>query len=67
MKPSIKPRNPFVAAAKFRKAGTHEKPVKSLRRQAKQALAKTAKQSPESWQERISGQCAAATASALHA
>jgi hypothetical protein len=40
MKSKGKPRNPFVALAKFRKAGSHAKPVKSLRRQEKQALAK---------------------------
>jgi hypothetical protein len=53
MKPKIKPRNPFVALAKFRKAGTHTKPAKSLRRHEKQALAKAAKQSPESCHNRI--------------
>ena len=37
MKPKIKQRNPFVAFAKFRKAGTHTKPAKSLRRHEKQA------------------------------
>lgn len=57
MKLKIKPRNPFVVLAKFRKAGSHEKPTKSLRRQDKQALAKNAKQSPESWQKRISPEC----------
>lgn len=67
MKPRIKPRNPFVALAQFRKAGSHEKPNKSLRRQAKQALAKTAKQSPESWHERIALQCAAAMAAVKYA
>lgn len=54
MKSKGKPRNPFVALAKFLKAGSHAKPVKSLRRQQKQALTKVAKQSPESWHERIS-------------
>ena len=49
MKKNLAPRNPFVALAKFRKAGSHTKPTKSLRRQDKQALGKTAKQSPESW------------------
>lgn len=29
------PRNPYVAAALFKKAGTHAKPNKALRRQAK--------------------------------
>ncbi len=56
MKPKRAPRNPFVAVAKFRKAGSHTKPVKSLRRHEKQALAKAAKQSPESWQKRISSE-----------
>ncbi len=64
MKPIIKPRNPFVALAKFRKAGAHEKPAKSLRREEKQTLAKTAKQSPESWHKRISGGYGSAMASA---
>lgn len=67
MKPRIKPRNPFVAFAQFRKAGSHEKPAKPLRRQAKQALAKVAKQSPESWHERIAPQCAAAMITAAAA
>lgn len=49
MKPKIKPRNPFVVLAKFRKAGTHEKPAKSLRRQARQSLGKAIKESPKSW------------------
>jgi hypothetical protein len=56
MKPKGTPRNPFVALAKFRKAGSHTKPVKSLRRHEKQALAKTAKQSPESWHKHISSE-----------
>jgi hypothetical protein len=30
-----KPRNPFVAAAKFRVAGVHDKPYKSKRRNEK--------------------------------
>jgi hypothetical protein len=64
MKPKIKPRNPFVALAKFRKAGSHEKPAKSLRRKEKQTLAKTAKQSSESWQNCIFGGCSFAMASA---
>lgn len=54
MKPRIKPRNPFVVLAKFRKAGSHEKPAKSIRRQENQSLAKAARQSPESWHQRIS-------------
>lgn len=62
MKLKIKPRNPFVALAKFRKAGSHEKPTKSLHRQDKQALAKNAKQLPESWQKHISPKCTSAMA-----
>jgi hypothetical protein len=62
MKPKIKPRNPFVALAKFRKAGSHEKPSKSQRRHEKQTLAKTAKQSPESWHNCISCECGSAMA-----
>ena len=58
MKPKHAPRNPLVALAKFRKAGSHTKPVKSLRRHEKQALAKAAKQSPEAWQKRISSEYA---------
>jgi len=64
MKSKGKPRNPFVALAKFRKAGSHAKPVKSLRRHEKQALAKAAKQSSESWQKRISNENAFAMISA---
>ena len=64
MKPKIKPRNPFVALAKFRKAGTHEKPAKSLRQQARQSLAKAVKQSPESWHKGITIQCLSAMTSA---
>ncbi len=56
MKPKIKPRNPFVAFAKFRKAGAHMKPAKSLRRHENQALAKVAKQSPESCHNRFAQQ-----------
>jgi len=62
MKPKIKPRNLFVALAKFRKAGAHEKTAKALRRQEKQALVKTAKQSPESWHKCISPECSSAMA-----
>ena len=58
MKSKGKPRNPFVALAKFRKAGSHAKPLKSLRRQEKQALTKAAKQLPESWHKRISTESA---------
>jgi hypothetical protein len=60
MKPKIKPRNPFVALAKFRKAGTHERPAKALRRQAKQSLVKTVKELPESWHKGITIQCLSA-------
>ena len=56
MKSKGKTRNPFVALAKFHKAGSHAKPMKSLRRQEKQALTKAAKQSSESWQKRISNE-----------
>lgn len=56
MKLKIKPRNPFVALAKFRKAGTHTKPTKSLRRHEKQVLAKVAKQSSGSCHNRIARQ-----------
>jgi hypothetical protein len=64
MKSKGKPRNPFVALAKFRKAGSHTKPQKSLRRQEKQALTKVAKQLPESWHKRISTESAFAMISA---
>ncbi|MBM3364807.1 MAG: hypothetical protein FJY48_03735 [Betaproteobacteria bacterium] len=60
MKPKGTPRNPYVALAKFRKAGSHTKPAKSLRRHEKQALAKAAKQSPESWHKRNSTENACA-------
>lgn len=35
---SLAPRNPFVAAAKFRKAGKHDKTEKALRRAARMAM-----------------------------
>jgi hypothetical protein len=54
MNKKLKPRNPFVVLAKFRKAGVHDKPPKSLRRKEKQNLAKTVKQSLESWHKCIS-------------
>lgn len=57
MKPKINPRNPYVALARFRKAGSHEKSEKSLRRTQKQALSKLTKQSPESWQNGILSVC----------
>ena len=63
MNKKLKPRNPFVALAKFRKAGFHDKPDKSMRRQEKQILAKTIKQSPESWHKCISMKGASAMAS----
>jgi hypothetical protein len=53
MKPKIKSRNPFVALAKFRRAGAHAKPAKSLRRHEKQALAKAAQQFSESCHNRM--------------
>ncbi len=43
MKPSIRPRNPFVAAAKFLKAGSHRKTVKALRRDEMVQLQKVIK------------------------
>jgi hypothetical protein len=43
MKPKIKPRNPYVAPALFRKAGVHEKPFKTERRAEKMALMKVIK------------------------
>jgi hypothetical protein len=52
MKHKIKPRNPFVVLAKFRKAGFHEKPGKALRRRDKLTLCKVVKQLPEHWQKR---------------
>ena len=46
MKPKARkpsgPRNPFVAAALFKKAGTHAKPDKALRRKAKVLLGRLA-------------------------
>ncbi len=58
IKSKLTPRNPYVALAKFRNAGLHTKPKKSLRRQDKQFLAKTVKQSSESWQKCISAESA---------
>ena len=34
--PTLNPRNPFVTLAHKRKAGTHAKPHKAVRKQAKQ-------------------------------
>lgn len=48
MKPKIKPRNPYVAPALFRKAGTHEKPIKTQRRNQKVALSKAIKAARDS-------------------
>lgn len=45
MKPRIKPRNPLVVPAKFRKAGSHQKPYKTQRRAERIALMKSAKNS----------------------
>lgn len=67
MKLKAKPRNPFVVLAKFRKAGSHEKTAKSMRRHEKQALVKIAKQSPESWHQHNSSNCAAAMPLGIHA
>ena len=64
MKPRIKPRNPFVACAKFRKAGPHEKPAKAQRRQDKLVLCKVVKQLPEHWHKRSFLEFASANASA---
>jgi hypothetical protein len=64
MKPRIKPRNPFVACAKFRKAGPHEKPAKAQRRQNKLVLCKVVKQLPEHWHKRSFLEFASANASA---
>ncbi len=63
MKKKLAPRNPFVALAKFRKAGAHAKPTKSLRRRDKQGLAKTVNQSSESWHQRLSFESAFAMTS----
>lgn len=60
MKPNIKPRNPFVALAKFRTAGSHQKPKNSLRRREKQSLRKMAKQLLDSWHHCIRSECTAA-------
>lgn len=64
MKTRLKPRNPFVACAKFRKAGPHDKPFKSQRRNGKLALHRTVKQSPEHWHKRTFIQGVYANASA---
>ncbi len=39
-KQALKPRNPLVVAAKFRKAGAHRKMEKALRRKARVETAK---------------------------
>ena len=65
MKRKLAPRNPFVALAKTRKAGSHTKPIKSLRRQDKQALAKTVRQSPKSSHKPIPFEFACAMASSF--
>jgi hypothetical protein len=64
MKPKIKPRNPYVAIAKFRKAGPHRKPVKAQRRLDHLALCKVVKHLPKHWHKRISIESASANASA---
>jgi hypothetical protein len=43
MKPTIKPRNPVVVPAKFRKAGTHLKTFKTHRRHERIELRRTAR------------------------
>lgn len=48
MKSKIKPRNPYVAPALFRKAGAHQKPFKTERRAEKVALMKVIKASRSS-------------------
>jgi hypothetical protein len=63
MKPKIKPRNPFVANLKFRKAGPHGKPEKSQRRQEKVALYRAVKQWLEPWHKRSIVWIASANAS----
>ena len=65
MKHKIKPRNPFVVFAKFRKAGFHEKSGKALRRQAKLALCNEVKKLAEHWQKRSDLQFAPANDSHL--
>lgn len=65
MKPKIKPRNPFVASMKFRKAGPHGKTEKAQRRQEKVVLHCAVKQFPEHWHKRSSSQIVSANASAL--
>lgn len=65
MKPKIKPRNPLVADARFRKAGVHEKTEKARRRQEKLALAKAAKAWPEPGQKRSLAESASAQASGI--
>lgn len=41
-KPKLAPRNPFVAASLFRKAGTHNKPHKASRHAVKMELRRVA-------------------------
>ena len=64
MKPRIKPRNPFVACAKFRNAGPRETPAKVQRRQDKLVLCEVVKQLPEHWHKRSFLEFASANASA---
>jgi len=64
MKSRIKPRNPYVADAKFRKAGPHQKPAKAQRRQDKLVLCRVVKQLPEHWHKRTLIECASANTSA---
>lgn len=46
MQPRIRPRNPYVACALFRKAGTHQKLGKAQRRQDKLALNRVVRDLP---------------------
>ena len=55
--PISKQRNPFVAVARFRKAGPHEKTPKALRRQAVVALARIVKSLSEYRQKGVPLAC----------
>lgn len=63
METRLKPRNPLVVPAKFRKAGVHVKSAKAQRRQDKQALLRALKQGMECCPQRDSRECAAASTS----
>lgn len=68
MKPKLKPRNPLVADALFRKAGAHDKSGKARRQEAKQAFQRALKQGKEVFTEhghkRIPGESVSAHAPA---